>query len=69
MLLLFLGVTYFTSIVEEREFFHFVSIPQSILTGFFLPLFLVAVGLIKRRKKKQPLWPKHAKESTGPPTS
>ncbi|GIN13704.1 hypothetical protein J26TS2_35710 [Shouchella clausii] len=69
MLLLFLGATYFTNIIEERDFFLFVSIPQSILTGFFLPLFLVAVGLFKRRKKKQPLWPKHAKESTGPPTS
>ncbi|WP_054707563.1 endospore germination permease [Bacillus sp. JCM 19041] len=59
MLLLFLGATYFTSVVQEREFYRFVSIPQSISTGLGLPLLLVLVGMIRRKRKGLPLYPKH----------
>lgn len=52
MLLLFIGVTMFDSVVQEREFYRFVSIPQSILSGFGIPLLLVSIGIIKRKKKK-----------------
>ncbi|WP_078392543.1 GerAB/ArcD/ProY family transporter [Shouchella patagoniensis] len=58
MLLLFLGATYFTSVVQEREFYRFVSIPQSILTGLGLPLLLVLVGMIRRKRKGLAVYPK-----------
>ncbi|GAF16218.1 LOW QUALITY PROTEIN: spore germination protein GerKB [Bacillus sp. JCM 19046] len=62
LILLFVGVTLFANVVQEREFYRYVSIPQSIFTGFVLPLFLVSVGIIKRKARNQPLYPKHSTE-------
>ncbi len=62
MLLLFIGVTMFDSVVQEREFYRFVSIPQSILSGFGIPLLLVCIGIIKRKRKNLPLYPRYSKK-------
>ncbi|MBM7838767.1 spore germination protein KB [Alkalihalobacillus xiaoxiensis] len=62
LILLFVGVTLFANVVQEREFYRYVSIPQSILTGFVLPFLLVSVGVIKRKAKNQQLYPKHSTE-------
>ncbi|MFS0788033.1 endospore germination permease [Shouchella sp. 1P09AA] len=64
MLLLFVSLTMFDSVVQEREFYRFVSIPQSILVGFVFPAFLVFIGAIRRKKNHLPLYPKHQTTSS-----
>lgn len=63
LLFLFIGVTLFDNVVQEREFYRYVSIPQSIITGFLLPLLLVTVGVFRRKAKGLSLYPKHRQES------
>ncbi|MBM7632717.1 GerAB/ArcD/ProY family transporter [Geomicrobium sediminis] len=64
LLLVYLADYYFNNIAEERSFYQYVSVPHSITVGTLLPILMVTVGIIKRKKHQAPLYPAYPDEAT-----
>ncbi|EZH67379.1 hypothetical protein DH09_05460 [Bacillaceae bacterium JMAK1] len=64
LLLVYLADYYFNNIAEERSFYQYVSVPHSIFVGTMLPITIIIVGIIKRKKQQKPLYPPYPDEAT-----
>nr|WP_265182259.1 spore germination protein [Geomicrobium sp. JCM 19055] len=64
LLLVYLADYYFNNIAEERSFYQYVSVPHSITVGTLLPILMVTVGIIKRKKQQASLYPAYPDEAT-----